>query len=133
MTLIIREGMSLNKGERIEVYYNLHKHTFSIKSLDNRNSNKNKVVAYSDNILLDNVTFHISEKILQNILNKKVKQVYATVRGYLVDTDIHNITDMKQGYINPYITKYFIDQLTGVKLIKADKVYFYNKQFSYII
>jgi hypothetical protein len=41
-------------GEKVMVYYNLHKKTFSVKY-------KNKVVTHSDNLVLENVQFRVRQ------------------------------------------------------------------------
>lgn len=128
---IVREGMALNKGERVEVYYNVHKGLFSIKSLDRRNPNRGRVVAHAKHIMLESVTFHVSEPVLERILASGRKEVFAKVRGYLVHTEpAHNVRH-REGYCNPYKTRGFVDRKTGDKLTKASEVYFYDKYFSY--
>jgi len=42
-------------GEKVMVYYNLHKKTFSVK-------HKNKVVAHTDNLVLKDVEFRVGTK-----------------------------------------------------------------------
>lgn len=128
---IVREGMALNKGERVEVYYNVHKGLFSIKSLDRRNPNRGRVVAHAKHIMLESVTFHESGAVLARILANGRKEVFAKVRGYLVHTEPERVEGYREGYCNPYKTRGFVDRETGRKLTEADAVYFYDKYFSY--
>jgi hypothetical protein len=131
MNITLVEGRALAVGERVEVYYNLNKGGYSIKSIDKRNANKGKVVAYADYVTLENATFHASEATLKRILSSKQKSVYAVVRGYLVNIDKQDTNQYKLGYINPYTTGHFIDRDTNKRLNKADTVYFENKLFYY--
>jgi hypothetical protein len=129
MNITLVEGRALAVGERVEVYYNLNKGGYSIKSIDKRNPNKGKVVAYADYVTLENATFHASEATLKRILASKQKSVYAVVRGYLVSADKQETTQYKRGYINPYTTGHFINEDTKEQLTTAAQVYFENKRF----
>lgn len=123
----IREGKSLKQGERVEVYYNIHKGGFSIKSLDKSNPDKGKVVAYSSEVELDNATFHMNENALRKILDEKRKRVYAVVRGYFNGNQIGELEDYKELYINPYTCPNFTIKDTDQKPEKAEKVAFWEK------
>lgn len=129
--LTIKEGMTLNQGERVEVYYNLQQGGFSIKALDKVNPNKGKVVAYAENVLLENCTFNINKKKLDNILDKERKTVYAVVRGYFVNAEGNDNSTHKLGYCNPFKTGKFIDWNSREEITAANEVYFYDKYFSY--
>jgi hypothetical protein len=50
--ITLREGMTISENERVEVYFNIHKSGFSIKSIDKRNPNKGKVIGYADHVQL---------------------------------------------------------------------------------
>lgn len=126
------EGRTIAAGERVEVYYNLNKGGYSIKSLDKGNKDKGKVVAYADNVTITGASFHASEATLKKILEKKQKAVYAVVRGYIVDADKKDIQQYKEGYINPYTTGTFINRQTKEELSTAKEVYFTNKLFYYL-
>ena len=126
--------MTLSIGERIQVHYNLHKGGFSIKALDKTNPHKGRVVAYSSHITIHTASFHVSNTVLTHVLNNRVKQVYATIRGYLVSLDdntyLHNTAN--EGYINPYTTGHFIDLYTKERIYKVSTVYCYDKRFKYL-
>lgn len=62
----------------VDVYFNLKKLCFSVR-------HRGKVVAYGDNILLQNVVFKVSEKGRQRVLREKRKNVHAYARGILID------------------------------------------------
>lgn len=67
-------------GLDVEVYYNLHKHTFSIRDRKTR-----IVVGHADYVQLRNVTFHVSEAGRQRVLRERRKNVHAFVRGTVMD------------------------------------------------
>lgn len=124
-------GKTLRKGERVEVYYNVHKNMFSIRSLDKRNPDKGRVVAHAKYVMLEGATFHTSEAGLQRILANQKKEVFAKVRGYIVHTDRTLTIDHRLGYCNPYTTGGFVDLDSKAPLTNASEVYFYDKYFSY--
>lgn len=129
--LVLREGASLNVGERVQVYYNLNKGGFSIKSLDKTNPMKGKVIAHAETVLIENASFHASMATLKRIKAKGQKEVYAVIRGFYIGTPEQCTEADKRGYLNPYITENFIDYDTKEELKTADKVFFYDKFFSY--
>lgn len=130
--ITLKEDRTISTGERVEVYYNIQKGGFSIKSLDKQNKDKGKVVAYADNVLIENATFHINEKKLKEIHQRQRKTVYAVIRGYLKDTDKHNQEEFNKGYCNPFKVGNFIDWHTKDVLSRASQVYFYDKFFGYV-
>ena len=65
-------------GLRVMVYYNLHKHTFSV-------TYKGKVVLYADYVKLKNVEFRVREGGRERVRREKKKNVHAFVIGDLVD------------------------------------------------
>lgn len=67
---------------KVFVYYNLHKKCFSIKALSGEQ--KGKVIAHADAVVLDNVTFKVSESGRQRVLRERRKNVHAGVVGTLV-------------------------------------------------
>ncbi|WLR49574.1 hypothetical protein LC065_20230 (plasmid) [Halobacillus litoralis] len=130
----IREGKSLQQGERVEVYYNLHKGGFSIKSLDKNSPDKGKVVAYSSEVKLEGASFHVNENALSKILAENRKRVYAVVRGYYmgnsVQAELDEHTPVK---INPYTCPKFTCKETGNIMDKADSVIFHGRGCGYVI
>jgi hypothetical protein len=67
-------------NKRVLVYYNLHKHTFSVKY-------KNKVVLYVDRICLSDVEFHVNQRGNQKVRDDKQKNVHAYVIGNIINYD----------------------------------------------
>ncbi|AMB18819.1 hypothetical protein BH780_gp238 [Bacillus phage Eldridge] len=130
--LQVREGMSLEAGERVEVYYNIQKGGFSIKAIDKRNPNKGKVVAYASNVFITEATFHLNQNKLSKILEIQRKTVYATVKGTFEHAEAIDNSLHRRGYCNPYKTGKFIDWDTQEQIHEASEVYFYNKFFSFL-
>lgn len=64
---------------RVFVYFNLHRKCFSIKALEG--ANKGRVVAHRNEVVLDNVTFKVSEAGRQRVLKEQRKNVHAGVVG----------------------------------------------------
>jgi hypothetical protein len=131
--VVIRENMSVSKGERVEVYYNIHKGGFSIKSLDKTNPSKGKVVAYAPHVQLKDCSFHVSDSKHKWILDNQRKAVYAVVRGILVDMkeEKPNTSDLNEIYINPYKCKHFTDVQTNEIVVFAHTVVFSDKSCYY--
>ena len=131
--LTMIDGATLSQGERIEVYFHVRKGGFSIRSKDKRNPLNGKVIAHTENCLIEQATFHYSKATLARIHTKKQKEVYAVVRGYFIgtsemDSEAEGFT---MGYCNPYVTGNFINWETKEEVNKADLVYFYDKYFSF--
>lgn len=125
------EGKSIAAGERCAVYFNLHKGGFSVKSMDKRNPHNGLVVAYADYVTISDASFHVMQSRLKNILAKRQKEIYAVVRGVLVDTEAMDDEGFRKGYVNPYTTGHFIDLETRAQLTEAQAVHFYDRHFSY--
>lgn len=130
--LQLRGEATLTVGEKIEVYYNIQKGGFSILSRDKQNPMKGKVIAHSEFVLIEDATFHLNSKKLEQIQEKNRKTVYAVVRGvYLGSEQVIN-ADFRKGYCNPFKTGTFIDWVSKEEITAAKHVYFYDKFFSYI-
>jgi hypothetical protein len=117
----LAEGMQFY--DPVEVYCNLHKHLFSVRSKKHK-----KVVAHTNHVTLKNAVFHVSEAGRQRVLRERTKNVHATIRGELVSAYPMEVESampkvkrmkMREAYYNPYMTETFIDRKTGRKLYKA--------------
>lgn len=67
-------------GKRVDVYYNLNKHIFSVR-------HKGIVILHTQHLSLKDVTFVVSEVGRQKALAKKRKNVNGVARGILVSID----------------------------------------------
>ena len=91
---------------QVRVYYNLHKHTFSIQ---HKTSKGWRVRDYADEVMLKDVTFKVSEAGRQRVIREGRKNVHAYVIGTLVDELPE--TPRKITY-NPYRFSSFVDAVT---------------------
>jgi len=66
-------------GLYVKVYWNLHKHCYSIR-------HDHKVIAHTNNINLIDVTFKVSEASRQRVLRDRRKNVHAFVEGITVES-----------------------------------------------
>lgn len=113
---------------KVFVYYNLHKHTFSIQSLEG--NKKGRVISYSNQLILSNVTFKVSEKGRQRVLKEKRKNVHAGIVGewngeqedYLLNSHNREIT------YDPYKYSTFVLVDTLEPIYISDKVFLKNKK-----
>ena len=65
-------------GDKVMVYYNLHKHTFSIS----RNS---RVITHADYVKLTDVEFRVRQGGREKVIREKSKNVHSFVIGTLED------------------------------------------------
>lgn len=86
---------------RVFVYWNLHRHCWSIKALEG--PNKGRVISHATDVDLERVEFKVSQAGRARVLREKRKNVHAGVVGTLVerrDFGAHIVSD-KITY-NPY-------------------------------
>ncbi len=107
---------------QVRVYYNLHKHTFSIQhKIDGRWL----VRDYADEVLLKDATFRISEAGRQRVIREGRKNVHAFVIGTLVDEV--PATPVKATY-NPYKFSSFVEKETHRPVDSAGYARLVNRQ-----
>lgn len=119
------------KGKRVMVYYNLHKHTFSV-------TYKSKVILHADYVKLKDVEFRVRKGGKERVRSEMSKNVHAFVIGDLVDYcqyPCENIpeepTDNVVTY-NPYKYDSFVyksDEKPVYKAKEVDMVNLKNKLF----
>lgn len=66
------------------VYFNLHKHCWSIKALNG--SCKGRVIQHASYVQLKNAVTSVSEAGRQRVLREQCKNVHAGIRGELIDS-----------------------------------------------
>jgi hypothetical protein len=108
---------------RVEVYYNLHKKTFSVR-------HKGKVIEHTDRIVLQDVTFAVQPAGRAKVVREGKKNVHAFVRGTIGERPIdwNTIDDWADVTYNPYYYSSFVDDETKepvhsakvVKLLKPE-------------
>lgn len=75
---------------KVFVYFNLHRKCFSIKALEG--NDKGRVVAHRNKVVLDNVTFKVSEAGRQRVLKEQRKNVHAGVVGNWDERSYDHVT-----------------------------------------
>lgn len=119
-------------GEKVMVYYNLHKHTFSIK-------NKEKVILHADSVTLTDVEFRVRQGGRENVLRDKSKNVHAFVIGTLADyskfpsSDIPESTGGDLVTYNPYKYDSFVYKDDESPIYKAKEVHMVNPKKIFVV
>lgn len=112
-------------GERVMVYYNLHKHTFSVK-------NKTRIILHADYVRLGNVEFRVREGGKERVRDEKQKNVHAFVIGDLLDyckypcDNIPSEPNNKIVTYNPYKYDSFVYKETEIPIYNAKEVEMIN-------
>jgi hypothetical protein len=68
---------------KVDVYYNLHKHTFSIRSRESEGYGC--IVGHSDNVVIISPEFVVRQAGREKVLRTKQKNVHAFVRGHVLE------------------------------------------------
>ena len=118
------ERRTLNEGDKVKVYYNLHLNCYSIKK-------GSLVVAHAPCVYLQGVTTNINEKGRQKVIEKKKKNVHAYIIGNFTYQSF-NTEGFNQMVYNPYLYSSFVDGDTKEKVEKANKALCINKKAYYI-
>jgi hypothetical protein len=117
------KGRTLEAGQKVFVYFNLHKKIFSVKDVKT-----GLVVAHTESINLTDCTFKVSEAGRQRVLKEQRKNVHAGVVGHYEPESKWFDT---QATYNPYKYNSFVEVTTleplerasGVRL-EGKKIYF---------
>jgi hypothetical protein len=114
-------------GNKVMVYYNLHKHTFSIRY-------NGRVMAHADYVTLVDVEFRVRQGGREKVLTDKMKNVHSFVIGYLVDycnypcADIPSEPNNNIVTYNPYKYNSFVMKDTEEPIYRADMVKMINSK-----
>ena len=114
-------------GQRVMVYYNLHKHTFSVQK-------NNLVVLHADYVKLKDVEFRVRQGGKEKVRKEKSKNVHAFVIGKLVDFcqyPCDDIPEEQTGDIvtyNPYKYDTFVYRETEEPVLNAIEVDMINSK-----
>ena len=65
-------------GEKVMVYYNLNKHTFSV-------TYKNRLITHADYIKLNDIEFRVRQGGREKVIKEKRKNVHSFVIGTLIE------------------------------------------------
>lgn len=111
---MIERNPEIPVGMPVEVYWNLHKHVFSVRSRET-----GRVLGHCDDINLADVTFRVSQAGRRRVVTEKRKNVHAFVRGVIASDEMHlrgPIETYTRARYNPYESGHFMDADTGVLL-----------------
>lgn len=127
MKILITESQFKNlfMGKKVMVYYNLHKHTFSIVYL-------NKVIMHADFVKLSDVEFRVRQGGKEKVRDEKRKNVHAFVIGTLQDACEYPCEDIpipnsdRIATYDPYRYDTFVLKGTEEPIKKAKEVELVN-------
>jgi hypothetical protein len=114
-------------GERVKVYYNLHKHTFSVQK-------NGLVVLHADYIKLEDVEFKVRQGGKDKVRKENSKNVHAFVIGNLVDFCQYPCDEIPEEPVgdiityNPYKYDTFVYRETEEPVIYATEVDMINSK-----
>ena len=129
MKIIINESQfdSLFIGKKVMVYYNLHKHTFSV-------TYDGKVIMHADYVKLGDVEFRVRQRGKEKVRTEKSKNVHAFVIGRLLDYCEFPCDDLpvkpfgKVVTYDPYKFDTFVYKTTQEPVYNADEVDMVNSK-----
>jgi tyrosine-protein phosphatase YwqE len=114
---------------RVDVYFNLHKKLFSVRSRER--SDYGKVIMHVKHLWLKNCQFVVRERGRERVLREKKKNVHAFVRGELEQPFppiIYSLDEPKEVTYNPYRWDTFVEKETQVPIKYAEIVEFFGKK-----
>ena len=106
--------MQVIEGRRVRVYYNLHKHVWSLQEYIPRKGWR--VRHHVINLVLKDVQFKVSEAGRQRVIREQRKHVHAWAIGTLVTLDTYNwsVDESNRISYNPYRNANFMMNSTPV-------------------
>ena len=110
------------KLKRVEVYRNLHKNCFSVRSLEG--DDKGLVIAHVQSISLENVKFVVQPAGRKRVLKDKRKNVHAFLRGTITCNGTLE-TNLSVEY-DPYLNEGFIANNKIIKKASLARLSFDN-------
>lgn len=108
----------LQHGDRVEIYWNLHKHCFSIKACDG--PKKGRVVQYVWSFNLSDAKFVVRPAGRDKVRREGRKNVHAFVRGFW-DKELEYSLKNQVSY-NPYKNDTFVSVLDGTPVVDSKRV-----------
>ncbi len=110
---------------KVFVYFNLHKKVFSVRALEG--DKKGLVIAHREYVMLENVTFKVSEAGRQRVLRERKKNVHAGAVGQWRDDVAVLQGDVAVTY-NPYRFSSFVNKETEEPVYTARRAVLQNKR-----
>lgn len=107
---------------KVFVYFNLHRKCWSVKALEG--PSKGRVIRHTEDIILSNCTFKVSEAGRQRVLKERRKNVHAGVVGTILNPDalVGTICDIVPVTYNPYKFSTFVTKPDDKPIYAADVV-----------
>ena len=111
--------------KKVMVYYNLHKHTFSV-------TYKGRLISHSDYVKLEDVEFRVRQGGRERVIREKSKNVHSFVIGTLMDYcefPCENLPEEPNNNIvtyNPYKYNSYVMKDTEEPIFHADEVEMIN-------
>lgn len=102
---------------RVEVYFNLHKKTFSVRSC-----RTGRVILHTDNVHINNPKFVVRQSGRDRVLREGKKNVHAFVRGDITFFGFDRPTLDTLTY-NPYKYASFVDKQTEEPVYNASRAW----------
>jgi hypothetical protein len=111
----------------VQVYYNLHKHVWSIRCKKTM-----KVIAHLDKITLRDCKFKVQQGGRKRVIAEQRKNVHAYIEGVwdALEGDLDSLNDYVS--YNPYLGDSFYDVKTKENLYNAKICVMENKKVSYL-
>ena len=112
-------------GKKVMVYYNLHKHTFSV-------TYKGRLISHSDYVKLEDVEFRVRQGGRERVVREKSKNVHSFVIGTLMDYcefPCENLPEEPNNNIvtyNPYKYNSYVMKDTEEPIYHANEVEMIN-------
>jgi len=103
---------------RVEVYFNLHKKTFSVRS-----ARSGRVMLHTDNVHIANPEFVVRQSGRNRVLSEGKKNVHAFVRGDATFFRYTNRPMLDTITYNPYKYVSFVDKQTEEPVYKASRAW----------
>ncbi len=95
---------------RVFVYYNLHRHLWSIRAMEG--PQKGLVIAHSPTVLLQDACGKVSQKGRERVIREQRKNVHAGIIGTLVHTGVEGYFPGLEVTYNPYKYTSFVHKDT---------------------
>lgn len=113
---------------RVFVYYNLHRHCWSVKCMQPGHPEYGRVIAHQDTVHLLQAQFKVSKAGQARVRAEGRKNVHAGVLGLMaIPGDIRRISTREITY-NPYKYETFVNKRTGQPVHSAEAVVMHNKK-----
>ena len=103
-------------GRKVYVYYNLHKHKWSIRCWKTK-----LVIGHADKVTLNKCTFKVSQAGRRRVLREQRKNIHAGILGTIIANESINNNYREETY-NPYKYTNFVYKDN----INEQPVYTYN-------